>query len=178
MLRYDNMKNKELYSTLYDCCRWNMPDKFSQLLDKNIKDIDLTHDEGLFFRMAISHNMKEILNILLQHYEKTQLSSDPETLEYKFSKHKLINILQDAVDAHDVSNEIQEILKPYILTGESDEDSNREIDDFDDLSLALDTEKENLSDESFSSIELTEDNLKQFNSDSVIIGDIHVPEHI
>ena len=103
------MKNR----LLSNYCRWNDNKSVVELLDQSL-DIDLTYNDNIYFRLAFKNNNVEMLNSLLDYYEKTQLQGDSNSLEYKVAKHKLQTVLQDAINSVDVSKEMQAILEKYL----------------------------------------------------------------
>lgn len=112
---------------LFHYCRWNeIKSVISRLKEK--RDIDLTYDEGCYFRCAIQHNNTEILNVLLDYYRETQLDncSFDERMD---RKEKLQEILQSAVDQiyYNISDEIMAILKPHL-----DYDKDQDLEGFED----------------------------------------------
>lgn len=156
------MKNR----LLSNYCRWNDNKSVMELLNQSL-DIDLTYNDNIYFRLAFKNNNVEMLNSLLEYYEKTQLEVDTNSLEYKIAKHKLQTILQDAINSFDVSKEMQVILDKYLP---KEEDSNQELDDLEDIQLPYFSNNS-------ASAELTEDNLKRLdehhNQDLEIVGKDH-----
>ena len=126
------MKNKRELEDLYDYCRWNDVGSVRDLLNQSSGVLDVLDDKGLFFRLAISSNNIEMLNTLLEYYEKTHLQGDRERLEYKVAKHKLQEVLKEAVDKFDISEAMQEVLDKYIPK-EEDSDSEQELGSIEDL---------------------------------------------
>jgi hypothetical protein len=135
---------------LFNNCRWNESRSVSKILD-NKSDIDLTYNNGIYFRFAIKHNNVEMLNTLLQYFEKTKLQGDFEN-QYAIpcAKQQLQQILQDAVKSFDISEKIQKVLDNYIPK-EEDSDQEQEIED---ITIPF-------FNKSTKDIELTKDNLKK-----------------
>ncbi len=129
------MKNEKIYSALYDYCRWDQPESVTRALEDSPIDIDVTYNNGIFFRLAISAGSTEILSALLQYFEKTRLHDDCNTSKYLLAKFQLRNILKSIIDEFDVSNEIRDLLEPYLgsrddSSNNTDEDSEFENDPF------------------------------------------------
>jgi len=120
---------------LSDYVSWDDTRKVSDMLNQH-KDIDLTYDDGLYFKLSIKHNNIKILNSLLQHYEQTNLKGNSDSLEYKVAKYKLQQILQDAVNTP--SKEIQELLEKYLP--KEDVNSEQDLSDLENL-LGFDTKE-------------------------------------
>lgn len=99
---------------LLDRCRWDTPHLLIEFLKDNAEDIDVTYDDGICFQIAIANSSISILDILIKHFEKTKLTGDKESSDYKASKQKISQILQNAIQSQDVSEEIRERLKDYI----------------------------------------------------------------
>lgn len=55
---------------LFDYCRWNQPKNLKDILDKSVEVIDITLYDGELFHIAASEKSIELLNILLNYYEK------------------------------------------------------------------------------------------------------------
>jgi hypothetical protein len=127
-IEYSNLSLSQKKDFLYDYCRMNLPQQLQEVLESNSESIDITFEDGVLFQIAIAQDMQEILHVLLGYYERTKLQDDQETFEYKSSKHKLLIILQDAVDSCNTSKEIQEILNSYI-GDTSDSDSDKWLED-------------------------------------------------
>jgi hypothetical protein len=158
-IEYSNLSLSQKKDFLYDYCRMNLPKQLKEFLGNNSKSIDITFEDGVLFQVAIAQDMKEILHVLLEYYERTKLQDDQETFEYKSSKHKLLIILQDAVDSCNPSKEIQEILNSYI-GDTSDSDSDKWLEDITDT---LDSSNQYQNEENNTYIpgtELTANNLK------------------
>jgi hypothetical protein len=124
---------------LSDYCRWNQPDKVKKLLEDSGKDIDITYDDGNFFRLAISKSSTEILNTLLNHFETTKLTGDKESISYKAAHYKLREILEKIVDEVDISPEIQKILNKYLPTDDESSDE-QDLSGFEDELFDMDKE--------------------------------------
>jgi len=119
------MKYNQLLS---DYCRWNDNRSLLKLLKKH-SDLDITIEEGICFSFAIKHKNVDMLNTLLDYYEKTKLQGDHDSMEYKIAHYKLRQILQEAINSFDVSSKIQESLNSYIITTE-DSDDEQYLTDF------------------------------------------------
>jgi len=128
------------YKLLSDYCRWDKYKKAIKLL-KEHDDLDLTMENGICFRFAIKHNNIEILNALLDYYTKNKLQAgDHDSMAYKVASYELRSILQNAVNAFEVSTEMQKMLDPYIAT--TDDEHEQDLSEFDDNDAitALDTD--------------------------------------
>jgi hypothetical protein len=99
-----------------------------KLLKKH-SDLDITIEEGVCFSFAIKHKNVDMLNTLLDYYEKTKLQGDHDSMEYKIADYKLRQILQEAINSFDVCSKIQESLNSYIITTD-DSDDEQYLTDF------------------------------------------------
>jgi len=131
------MKNIS-YFKLSNYCRWNQSENAIRIMNED-QNIDIKHKDGEVFLFAIENNNPTILNSLIKYYEKNQLKGDFESIEYKVAKHKLQQILQDAVNTFTPSKEIQEVLEKY-LPKEEDVNSEQDLSDFENL-LGFDTKE-------------------------------------
>jgi len=117
---------------LYDYCRRDQNSDIVQLFKQHL-DLDLTYKKGIYFRFAIKHNNVEMLKMLLEYYEKTQLQGDfGNQYAIPLAKQKLQTILQDAIKSFDISEEVQKVLNQY-LSKEEDSDLEQELGDFGDI---------------------------------------------
>ena len=147
------MKNIIVYTKLSNYCSWDQTENLDRILSQNV-GIDLTYNNGIYFRLSIKHNNTKILNSLLQYYERTNLKGYFESIEYKVAKHKLQQILQDAVNTFTPSKEIQELLEKY-LPKEEDSDPEQELED-----IIIPTLNAGII-----TTELTEDSLRKFEAE-------------
>ena len=97
--------------------------KIYDLLNEN-PNTPIAYEEPI--GMSISHGYIEVLNILLKHYEKTKLNGNPESIEYKYAKRQLFEIIEEALPYAD-DPKILEIIKPYCAP-EEDSESDRASD--------------------------------------------------
>jgi hypothetical protein len=103
---------------LSNYCRWDEDKGVNKVLNED-RGIDVTAENGIYFRLAIKHNNIKILKTLLEYYENTQLQNEANNQPTIFlAKQKLQTILQDAVKSFDISREIQEVLVKYLPTEE------------------------------------------------------------
>jgi len=86
----------------------------------NNKGIDVTYNEGEFFILAIKNNSTNIVKSLLDYFKKSQLTSyDTSRVENMSREDQLLtskvrNVLDIAIQDVDLSQEMKEILSPYI----------------------------------------------------------------
>lgn len=118
-----NIKNSNL--ALY--CQFNNKIKVKKLL-KEYSGYDLTESEGLCFSFAIKHNNAEMLGLLLRYYEDNVLKTQSDLPGYYKAKKKLQDILEDAIESFDISEEISHLLNRYIEMNSNGSDSDEEFD--------------------------------------------------
>lgn len=111
------MRNEEMQLSNY--CRWNDTNSLTKLLEK-YSDLDLIIKDGLCFKLSIKHQNIQMLKSLLDYYVKTKLQGYYDSIEYKTAKYTLRQILTDAAEQYDITDEIQEVLTPYITSRDSD----------------------------------------------------------
>ena len=133
------MKNKKIHSNLSDYLSLNQFERAKKVLEDYPNEIDVTYSDGIFFLFVIEENNLSMLNTLIKYYERNQLQGDSNSLEYKVAKHKLQQILQDAVNTFTPSKEIQEVLEKY-LPKEEDVNSEQDLSDLENL-LGFDTKE-------------------------------------
>lgn len=112
---------------LYDFCRWNETEQVKQILN-NFNDIDVLYEEGSFFSFAISKNNTEICSALLKYFNEVQFPIKENNYEYQLHKNKLYKVLQEAVDMYEFSEEMKQVLLPYIKFGDSENESSKKLD--------------------------------------------------
>ena len=126
-----NLSERGKQTHLSNACRWNMPDVLEALLEVFEEKIDTTFDEGELFKIAALQEHIEILTILIDYYKKTQLDCfDKESLEYKFAKRKLGNVIEDVLESYTVSDKVMDILKDYLPKEEDSGDTDDDLDDY------------------------------------------------
>lgn len=160
------MKNIMVYTKLSNYCSWDQTENLDRILSQNV-GIDLTYNNGIYFRLSIKHNNTKTLNSLLQYYEQTNLKGDFESIEYKVAKHKLQQILQDAINTFTPSKEIQEVLEKY-LPKEEDSDLEPELED-----IIMPTLNAGII-----TTELTEDSLRKFEAETKEINSTKIIENL
>ena len=110
------MKN----TMLYNYVRWDDNKNVIKMLN-NYAEIDLTYEGGIYFKIAIKHNNKEVLSALLEHFEKIQLKEkELDSMDYKLLKYELRKILEESIDSFEISEEIEKVLAPYLPQEEED----------------------------------------------------------
>lgn len=88
------------------------------ILDTNPM-LNILHRDGTFIIRAIENNQLEIVQLLIQYFEKNQLSSNDLKLKYEMQ-----SIIDTVVEDTTLSPELEKILKPYLLNQGSTTDSN------------------------------------------------------
>lgn len=150
---------------------------------KTDSSIDTTYDKGAFFNRAVEDNNYAIVKLLLDHFQANQLEKCKDQYhEQMYLKKKMRDILQIAIEEVSISQEMQEVLKPYISFAE-DSDHDQDLSGFDQEHLK--TSLEDLSKEGVESsqrdsthyVELTEEHLEQFNANNLHIDYSHLSVH-
>ena len=124
---------KNVHSILANYCSWNQADNVSKLLWRCAAEVDIITDDS-YFDIAISGGYTEVLAVLLDYYEKTQLNIDQNSTKYKLSKAKLQEVLQDKTEGEVLTEKMSDLLKPYIgdvIDGNdeyTDQDLSEELD--------------------------------------------------
>jgi hypothetical protein len=109
---------------LFDLCRWNMPDDAKELLSSN-PNINIFYKDGKFFDFALSHKSLPMLEVLLKHCE---LNSPREINEKMLFEYRLKSILSHALETHNVPQEIEDRISPYLLDFDKDTDDEPDLD--------------------------------------------------
>lgn len=86
-------------------CAWNDIAFVKGTLEHS--NVDLTYDDGIYFKYAILYKNSEMLEVLLSYYRKEKLSSSYNSLEYRKAYANLHKLLEDVLDGFDqVSPEV------------------------------------------------------------------------
>ena len=121
-----------LDNQLSDFCRWNDSILVEKFLN-DFKNLNVLHENGEMFRFAISKNNLEICNNLLRYFNSVQFLTKDNS-EYQNQKNKLCEVLEEAVEMYDISEEMKNILSPYV-DFESSEDNRLNDSLFEDYHL-------------------------------------------
>src|SRR6476619_816459 len=128
-----NLSESGKQGCLFKYCSKNLPEQLEEFLEvyqEKGEKINILFYEVLLFGFASSRGYSEVLNILLNYYEKTQLDDlCKDSHEYKFAKHKLGSIIEDVFDTYTVSDKIMDALKEYMPKEESS-DTDDDLDDY------------------------------------------------
>jgi hypothetical protein len=154
------------HNLILNYCSWNQNEHVTRLLKSS--DIDILYNSGEYFRQAIKHNNVEMLNTLLNYFQKITLQLDTDNkYAVPIAKQKLQQILQDAANSFNPSKEIQEVLEKY-LPKEEDSDSEQELED-----IIIPTLNAGII-----TTELTEDSLRKFEAETKEINPTKIIENL
>lgn len=138
---------------LSNYCRWNEAEDVTRVLNQ-CNGIDLTYDDGIYFKFAARHSNVQMLNSLLDYHLKPEQEDLHNTREHLSAKHfKLRQIFSDIEKQREFSPEIQEVLDKRIPAVNDDSSSEQDIEDFGE------------DDEGISSADLSEQDLGSQNSE-------------
>ena len=129
--------NYELLSSL---CMWNKPHLISDLLNESPNRVDILYDEGRFLKIAVDSNYTEVLNVLITYYRHNFLQGadsapgESRLYEYIHRKNLLREAIEDAIDytSSDISTDIDEIIREFMLDREGPDSYMVEISDTED----------------------------------------------
>ena len=108
------MKYEEEYTNLSNGIRWGNQAMLLNTLNKN-SDLDLTYKEGKLFILAVEDNNVKLVEPLLDYFNTNQLAKYTSgSTEYLLLKNKMRDILELAIEDVSLSEEMKEILSPYI----------------------------------------------------------------
>ena len=175
------MKNKQReHSKLSNGISCNNKLLIDDILEKH-KDLDLTYNDGTFFKASVEDGSVDIVSALLKYFADNQLGNYKEgSVEYLMCKNKLRDILEIAAEDVELSQEMKEILSSYIdFEGSENNDSFLEDEDVDNNFTLKDQTKFSTLKKSHSANDLhnstfdnskgnllTEDNLKKLSNNS------------
>ncbi len=114
---------ESLEERLFDLCRWNRSNDVIDLLSSNPK-IDIFYGDGKFFNLAISNKSLPMLKSLLEYCERNKPDDQDHELKDARPKfeYKLKSILQKSLETHNVSQEIEDLISPYLVDFDNDTD--------------------------------------------------------
>ena len=108
---------------LYHYCRRNCTKEAIDILEK-CTDIDVLYEEGSFFSFAISKNNTEICRALLKYFDEIQFPIKTNNHEYQLHKNKLYEVLQEAGDMYEFSEEMKQVLSPYMRIDDNENEGS------------------------------------------------------
>lgn len=163
-------KEKNMRKFLHHCSLNNVK-AVQELLLEHRDDIDIMEDDGQVFSICVSYNFIDLLNVLLDFYKETKLKDSQDSTEYKISYHSLQYVLEDAIEQYTPSHDIKLIIDRYISknreegseAGDGDERLT-EIVQFAEKHLDLHRDSAISTTDSDSTLELTADNLRQWDA--------------
>ena len=97
---------------LFQYCSWDLTDRAVEAICTD-QNLDLTYEDGIYFKLAIKNKNNEILKALLEKYYYTKLQ-DTYCTDYKISLNKLQDILVEASEICDIPLETQSLINEYI----------------------------------------------------------------
>lgn len=120
------MTTEQIMRLLYNDCRSSNIVCLARLLCEYSKEVDLLHKQGNALSIAVGLPTADVLKILLEFYEETQLKNS-DKFQNAIAYTKLQYALKNASEEGFVSDEIEAILKQYIELGEDvDYDDNEQ----------------------------------------------------
>jgi len=124
---------EQSYSGFRLACQRNnvaMVTKFLKNSTKEVDMIDVLHDNGVFFNIAMSHDNSSLLKMLLDYmYNTKQIESDPKNnnVDQSIKYTKLQKILRESKKEFSVSEDIDNLISN--ICQENDEDSQDNLSD-------------------------------------------------
>ena len=112
---------KNVSKQLYDFCRYNIPKKAIELLNSN-DGIDLFYEKGYSFFFAIKNKDAKLLSKMIKYHMK-DINPVPEerTLEENIHVYKLKTVIEEFESRHDIPEEVEELLEPFLCSSYSEE---------------------------------------------------------
>lgn len=168
------MTKNEIQRLLQISCCANDIEGVRELFCDYPNDIDLMENDGQAFAICMSYGYVQLLRVLIDYYKETKLQEDIESKAYKIAYHHLQYMLENAQDQTEPSPEIQSIIDQYISdTKDSDSDAiSTEPEEFvydNDAGLAEHRDSSISAPGSDGTLDLTIDNLKQWNEECPMI---------
>jgi hypothetical protein len=156
------MTKQDIIDLLFFYCSGDSPAKqIRTFLEQHKENIDITHNNGLFFVVAINHKNPELLEILTQFFEETRLKHDTNSENFTNALEFLDFIFEILTDKDDpiafkASPQTWHILHKYL-------DENSDIEDSDNICNEASSDSELISARSDRVSDITEENLKHWN---------------
>lgn len=127
------------YDKLSSHCQFNRLGKVIEILTNPEDNLNLLDYEGELFHLASRHKDGKVLEKLLKYYEKTKLSGNPESYEYKLAKRELLEVVNDIKELSNASEKAIELLKPYIIEDDDSDSRASELEDISDFTYDTDS---------------------------------------
>lgn len=112
--------NKNVSRQLYDFCRYNIPNKAIELLNSS-DEIDLFYEKGYSFFFVIKNKDAKLLSKMIKYHMK-DINPVPEerSLEENIHIHKLKTVIEEFKSRHDIPEEVEEVLAPFLCLSYSE----------------------------------------------------------
>lgn len=132
------MKN----NILKNYCNWNNSQDVKTFLSKN-SDLDVLHNEGMCFKLALKNSNAQVMSLLLEYYERQNLTGDDNSIEYKVARHNLQQVLENVLQFYEATPEIYQVMNKYLPINKSSDDKSdsENLGDFDYFTTDEDTNK-------------------------------------
>lgn len=111
-----------------------------KLLDK-YEDIDVTYfegDEGKYFNFAIRYHNSEVLEILLDRFEKTKIEDNSLSIKSIHARYQLRESLSDSLEQFGSNAKIDKLISKYLPPVEQEDDSEQDLTGFEENITVLD----------------------------------------
>jgi len=102
-----------MFEQLYNYCRWDWPDKTQEYLEKNPGVLDVTEDECICIRLAISNGSSSMLEDLLK-YLTDSLPRDQRSRESSAMRQKVFDAFEEHIDFADLPSEMKPVINRYL----------------------------------------------------------------
>jgi hypothetical protein len=132
---------ERIYSGLQFFCKNNNKESVLEVLNEykeQLDMLDILHNNGIFFKIAISHDNPSLVSILLNYmYDTKEINVDPKdnNTDQSIRYNELQKILRECKKEYNISSEIESIIEAFChaYTKEEDSDLEQELGDIEDL---------------------------------------------
>lgn len=105
---------EEVMESLWNSCRAGRKDWVEKTLGEDRDRVDLADPDHRVFNIVVKKGYDDILQILLDFYTTTKLQHPEDSMQYRAAFVDLQSLLYNARESCATSDQIEEILKPYL----------------------------------------------------------------
>ena len=137
MKKKDPISLQTLHSDLSDYMSLNRFSEAKVLLDRNHDNVDVMYGDGRYFLFSIRYHNSEMLEALLDLFKETKIEKDNSSINSKYARYELKEILKDAIGQFDSTPEIDKLTSEYLPSSEEDDNNEQDLTGFEEELVEL-----------------------------------------
>lgn len=114
MKEVDSILQEKIHYALSSSMSLNNVIRAKKLFDEYRDNIDVMHNEGEYIRLSVRYQNSEMLEALLKLFEETKIEKDSLSLKSIYARHELREVLRDAIDQYETTEEIDKLTSEYL----------------------------------------------------------------